>query len=85
MIIWDIRRTAVFEAWLRGLADRTAAVIIARRIRRMAMGNLGDARSVRDGISELRVHCEFRRKPAAYSEMKPAGDSEVKPATHSET
>lgn len=56
MIIWDIRRTAVFEAWLRGLADRTAAVIIARRIRRMAMGNLGDARSVRDGISELRVH-----------------------------
>jgi hypothetical protein len=34
-----------------------------------------------DGESE----CEFRRKPAAYSEMKPARDSELKPATHSET
>lgn len=56
MIVWDIRRTAVFEAWLRSLADRTAAVIIARRIWRVAMGNLGDARSVGDGVSELRVH-----------------------------
>ncbi|MBI5938855.1 MAG: type II toxin-antitoxin system RelE/ParE family toxin [Caulobacterales bacterium] len=56
MATWDIRRTAVFEAWLKSLADRTAAAIIARRIRRVAVGNLGDAQSVGDGVSELRVH-----------------------------
>ncbi len=53
---FEVRRTAVFETWLRGLADKTTAAIIARRIRRVAMGNLGDARSVGDGVSELRIH-----------------------------
>lgn len=46
----------MFEAWLRSLANRVAAAIIARRIRRVAMGNLGDVRPIGDGVSELRVH-----------------------------
>lgn len=53
---WEVRRTAEFEAWVRSLVDRRAVAIITRRIRRVAMGNLGDAKSVGDGVSELRVH-----------------------------
>lgn len=53
---FEVRRTVEFEAWLRGLADKTAAAIVARRIRRVAMGNLGDTRSVGEGVSELRIH-----------------------------
>ena len=54
--MFEIRRSAVFEAWLRGLKDRTATAIVARRIRRIAMGNLGDVKSLGDGISEVRIH-----------------------------
>jgi putative addiction module killer protein len=46
----------VFGIQRRKVADRTAAAIVPRRIRRVAMGNLGDARSVGDGVSELRIH-----------------------------
>jgi putative addiction module killer protein len=53
---WEIRQSPEFEAWLRGLKDRTATAIIARRIRRIAMGNLGDVKSLGDGISEVRIH-----------------------------
>ncbi len=53
---FEVRRSAVFETWLRGLADKTAAAIVARRVRRIAMGNLGDTKSVGDGVSELRIH-----------------------------
>lgn len=54
--MFEVRRSEAFETWLRGLADKTAAAIVARRIRRIAMGNLGDTKSVGDGVSELRVH-----------------------------
>ncbi|HZW15503.1 MAG TPA: type II toxin-antitoxin system RelE/ParE family toxin [Brevundimonas sp.] len=37
------------------LRDRTARAIIARRIDRVASGNLGDVKAVGDGVSELRV------------------------------
>lgn len=53
---WEVRRTSVFDAWLRSLADRRTVAIITRRIRRVAMGNLGDAKPVGDGVSELRIH-----------------------------
>ncbi len=52
----DVRQSPEFETWLRGLKDTTTIAIIARRIRRVAMGNLGDARSVGEGVSELRIH-----------------------------
>lgn len=47
--------TQTFQAWLDGLRDMRAQVSIARRIERMAAGNLGDVKPVGDGISELRV------------------------------
>ena len=54
-MIWQIGSTPVFDAWLRKLRDRTARAVIARRIDRVAEGNLGDVKSLGDGISEMRV------------------------------
>ena len=55
-MISEVRTTVAFDAWLRGLKDKTSSAIIARRIRRVSTGNLGDTRSLGDGVSELRVH-----------------------------
>lgn len=50
----DARRTAAFAARLDGLADDQAVTRISRCLDRLAAGNLGDAKSVGDGVSELR-------------------------------
>ncbi|MBT9268144.1 type II toxin-antitoxin system RelE/ParE family toxin [Pseudomonas sp. MG-9] len=50
-----IQQTAVFRAWHTSIRDLRARIAIARRIDRAATGNLGDAKSVGDGVSELRV------------------------------
>ncbi|MFJ4251343.1 type II toxin-antitoxin system RelE/ParE family toxin [Pseudomonas sp. NPDC089741] len=50
-----IRQTAVFQAWHQSVRDLRAKVAIARRIDRASTGNLGDVRSVGDGVSEMRV------------------------------
>jgi putative addiction module killer protein len=42
-------------AWLKGLGDERARARINARIARLAVGNLGDCRFLRDGVSELRV------------------------------
>jgi len=51
----DVVRTPTFERWLGRLRDNRARAVIARRIDRVAEGNLGDVRSVGEGVSELRV------------------------------
>lgn len=53
--MYNVQVTASFERWIDGLRDVRARIAIARRISRMAMGNLGDVRPVGDGVSELRV------------------------------
>jgi putative addiction module killer protein len=45
----------VFEEWLESLKDDRAAARIAVRIARLAAGNLGDCRPLRDGVWELRI------------------------------
>ncbi len=52
--MFDVRRTAEFIDWLTALSDVQARARIAKRIDRIAAGNLGDAKSVGDGVSELR-------------------------------
>jgi putative addiction module killer protein len=49
-----IRRTAEFNEWLAALRDIAASARIAKRINRLAQGNFGDAKSIGDGVSELR-------------------------------
>ena len=52
--MFDVRRTAAFVDWLTELDDVQARARIARRLDRLADGNFGDAKSVGDGVSELR-------------------------------
>jgi len=56
MIHMTVRETENFKDWMRGLKDRIAQTIINARIRRISAGNFGDAKSVGDGVSELRVN-----------------------------
>ena len=45
----------MFGEWLTGLKDaRTKAKILAR-VDRLALGNFGDCKSLRDGLFELRI------------------------------
>jgi putative addiction module killer protein len=44
-----------FATWLENLNDRQARARIYARLSRVALGNLGDLRSVGDGIFELRI------------------------------
>ncbi len=52
----EVRQTAVFTRWIKGLADRRARLAIAKRIDRLAIGHVGDAKPVGAGVTELRVH-----------------------------
>lgn len=51
----DVRQTEAFSNWLAGLADIKAKARIVARIRRLEIGNPGDAKSVGDGIHEMRI------------------------------
>ena len=45
----------VFGDWLSRLADNQAKARILARIDRLAVGNFGDSKPLRGGISELRI------------------------------
>lgn len=53
--MFTVRRTDAFIAWLNGLKDRRAAARIAARILRLEDGNIGDVKSVGEGVSEMRI------------------------------
>lgn len=50
-----IVRTEAFADWLRGLRDRAGAARIAIRIDRLAIGNPGQFRNLKGGVSELKI------------------------------
>lgn len=45
-----------FTEWIRGLRDEMARARIAIRLRQIEAGNLGDAKPVGEGVTELRIH-----------------------------
>src|SRR5436190_20793847 len=51
----EIRQTATYLKWFASLADLQARLRIDTRIRRVSVGNFGDAKSVGGGVSELRI------------------------------
>lgn len=51
----EVRETDAFVAWLAGLRDIRARAEVARRIRRLALGNAGGVKPVGEGVSELRI------------------------------
>ena len=53
----DIIQTDEFAKWLKRLKDANARARINIRIRRIALdGNLGDVKSVGDGVYEIRIN-----------------------------
>lgn len=51
----EVRETAVYANWFKGLRDRAAKARIDIRVRRLSLGNPGDVRPVGQGVSELRI------------------------------
>lgn len=51
----EIRQTESYARWFRRLRDRQAKARINVRIRRLSIGNRGDAKPVGRGVSELRI------------------------------
>ena len=51
----EVRQTEEFSGWLRRLRDADAVARIVGRIRRMELGNPGDAKSVGKGVMEMRI------------------------------
>ena len=45
-----------YEEWLNSLRDRVGRARVKIQVRRATLGNLGDHRSVGDGVVELRIH-----------------------------
>ena len=50
-----IRQTDTFASWLFHLKDLRGKAAIILRLRRLQAGNLGDVKSVGDGVTELRM------------------------------
>ena len=51
----EVVQSETFRIWYYDLLDRQAKARIAARIRRLSLGNVGDAKFLRDGVGELRI------------------------------
>ena len=51
----EIRQTEIYKRWFAGLKDRQTRARIDARIRRLALGNPGDVKSIGKGVFELRI------------------------------
>jgi putative addiction module killer protein len=54
--MFSIRPLPEFTAWIDSLKDETVRGAVVARIKRLELGLMGDAESVGDGVSELRIH-----------------------------
>jgi putative addiction module killer protein len=52
----SIKPLPEFTEWLDGLSDLTVRGVVLARIKRLALGLMGDAGPVGEGVSELRIH-----------------------------
>lgn len=45
----------LFDVWIESIRDTRTKTVITTRLRRIKLGNLGDYRSVVNGVCELRI------------------------------
>jgi putative addiction module killer protein len=55
--VYVIYTTKEFRSWYSKIRDIKAALRIQARLRRLELGNAGDAKPVGSGVSELRIDC----------------------------
>lgn len=55
-MMYIVKRTAEFAAWLNGLKDRQTRIRLGRRLEKAKAGNLGDIKPVGGGVYEMREH-----------------------------
>lgn len=53
--MYEIRKTDVFDKWLKKLRDRKAVIAIANRLDRAIVGNFGDVAPVGERVNEMRI------------------------------
>ena len=54
--MYSIKPLPEFTAWLDALTDEPVRAVIAARVKRLALGSMGDVEPVGEGVSELRIH-----------------------------
>ena len=47
--------TDLYQEWVDALRDSRARIAVLRRVDRAALGNFGDHKPCRDGVSEMRI------------------------------
>ncbi|MEM8697291.1 MAG: type II toxin-antitoxin system RelE/ParE family toxin [Pseudomonadota bacterium] len=52
---FEVRVTETFESWLKGLRDRQGRARMLSQFRKLGDGNFGNAKSVGEGVHELRM------------------------------
>lgn len=52
----EVQLTKRFSMWLDSLRDGRARAAVLARLNRLGLGNFGDAKSVGEGVSELRIN-----------------------------
>lgn len=80
MAVFEILQSETFLRWRSGLKDRMALARINARVRRLADGNPGDTKLLREGVSELRIdhgpgyHVYFTRRGPVVLVLLVGGD-----------
>ena len=54
-MVFQLQQTEVFAKWMVELRDTRAKARILARLDSARLGNLGDAKSVGDGVSQMRI------------------------------
>ena len=54
--MYEIRKTAPFDSWFKGIRDSIAQKRLLARLRKVSLGGLGDVSPIANGIWEMREH-----------------------------
>ena len=84
-MVFQLQQTEVFAKWMVELRDIRAKARILARLDSARLGNLGDAKSVGDGVSEMRIdvgagfRVHFTRRRRVMIILLCGGDKSTQP------